>query len=403
MESRHISIVSPGGQAHAYPSLGLCSELRKRGWRVTFVIEDRLAELVRQGGCEPVIYTPLGLQVDRKWDDLAKMPPSHPGWFELYASVSWPWLAKNAAVTVEQVSKFYDANPPDVVLYDRSAFAGRIVAHRSNCTAIQTFPSFAPDDGFLYWRDGVCFNPPPLLEFSNTLDSFFHSVGIRKNGNLWHTEDLNICFIPRELQFHGELFDDRYSFVGPCLDRPFRRIWSNNAAGKPIILISGQSGSTDVEFFRSFIQALTGTNYHVILSVGDQIADASLAPLPNNFDVNHFASHLEILPHASLLICRGGTGITLEAIYYGVRTILLPVNPDQEAWVYRMEQLGLGIRIQTDAATAEVIRDTIDRTLGDSLMQTRVDRMKTVVRQCGGAATAVDKIEEFLRVRQDRN
>lgn len=370
---------------------------------MTFVIEDRLAELVRQGGCEPVIYTPLGLQVDRKWDDLAKMPPSHPGWFELYASVSWPWLAKNAAVTVEQVSKFYDANPPDVVLYDRSAFAGRIVAHRSNCTAIQTFPSFAPDDGFLYWRDGVCFNPPPLLEFSNTLDSFFHSVGIRKNGNLWHTEDLNICFIPRELQFHGELFDDRYSFVGPCLDRPFRRIWSNNAAGKPIILISGQSGSTDVEFFRSFIQALTGTNYHVILSVGDQIADASLAPLPNNFDVNHFASHLEILPHASLLICRGGTGITLEAIYYGVRTILLPVNPDQEAWVYRMEQLGLGIRIQTDAATAEVIRDTIDRTLGDSLMQTRVDRMKTVVRQCGGAATAVDKIEEFLRVRQDRN
>jgi MGT family glycosyltransferase len=160
------------------------------------------------------------------------------------------------------------------------------------------------------------------------------------------------------------------------------------------------SGHTDTALFNLLIKTLAGTNYHVILSVEDQVPETELRPLPPNFEVNHSASHLEILPFASLLVCRGGSGNTLEAISHGVPIIAVPLNPEHEAWFRRVEELGLGIRLPREGATVDIIRNTIDRALGEVLLRDRIAQMQSVVRKCGGAAMAADRLEEFLRLRQ---
>jgi dTDP-L-oleandrosyltransferase len=356
---------------------------------------------VRQSGCEPVPFAPpeLAAEQEEQWKHVVTLPPSHPGWWDAAANVAFPWLLDNAVAVVEQVSEFYEKNPPDVVLYDTGAYAGRILAMRNSCPAIQTVPSFAPLKGFLHWENGVCRNPEPMLKFGERLDSFLCSFGINKKGNLWHTEGLGIYFIPRQVQYQPDSFDDRYCFVGPCLDRPFRRVWKNNSRGKPIVLVSDMAGYRDASFFNLITEALSGNNYHVILSVEDHVPESELSSLPDNFEVNRRASHLEILPNASLLVCRGGGGNTLEALYHGVPTIGIPLNPNHALWAHRMEELGLAIHIPKEGATVDRVRGAVDGAVG-GFLRARIDEMKATIRECGGAVMAADKIEEFIRLTQ---
>jgi len=397
MKRRHIAIVSPGGKAHTYPSLGICPELVKRGWRVTYATDKSHTELVRETGADPVPFTSPDVDTRKEWAYPTNLPPSHPAWWCSYGKFAYPFLVDRAAAVVQQLSGFFDENPPDLLLYDRIAFAGRIFARRANCPAIQMYPHFAPLENFLYWENGVCRSPQPLLDFAESLDLFLRSFGIDQKNNLWHIESLNIFFIPREFQYQSELFDDRYCFIGPCLNRPIRHCWKNNSNGKPIILISDMAGLGDPAYFRLFVDALSQTKYHIILSMGDEIPDSELKLLPENFEINRFASHLEILPHASLLVCQGGTGSTLEAIYHGVPAIVLPLNPDHEAWAYRLVEMGVGIRLPRHTASVDMIRNGIESALADSRLLGRVAQMRQIVSNCGGAAMAADKIEQCLR------
>jgi MGT family glycosyltransferase len=395
---RHIAIFTLTGRAHTYPVLGLCTELTRRGYRVTYATDDDQAHLIRQAGAEPVIFIPPKLETTSELNNAFRLPASHPDWWVMCATVVYPWLLCTAAIAVTQLEAFYKNNAPDLILYDLDAFAGRILARRLNCRAIQIHAGFFRQETFQYWAKGVCCTPQPMLEFGRILDSFLWAYGINEKDSLWRVEDLNIGFIPREFQYHSDSFDNRYCFVGPCLNRPFHPVWRNNSVGRPIILITDTTGSCDSSYFNAFVDALSGSEYHVILSIGEQVQSSSLQLLPPNFEVNRDASHLEIIPHAALLICQSGTGGVFEALYYGVPMITLPITPFHEEVAYRVDELGLGISLPRHAITSDMIRDSVEGVLGDAALLGRVKEMQRAFRSSGGAAMASDKIEEFLDI-----
>jgi MGT family glycosyltransferase len=401
MKRPHITIFAGLSKAHTFPALGLCPELVKRGHRVTFATDKHHATLVRPSGAEPIIFEPVKFELPEHFkDSLYKLPPEHPSWWTLIASTVYPWNIRIAEVAIAQLEAFYREDPPDLILYDHDAFAGRILAALLNTPAIQIRPHFARYERSLYWKDGIGHNPPPMLEFAGILDSFLRSYGIEEADNLWHVESLNICLFPRVFQYDVELFDDRYCFVGACLNRPFQPMWENKSGGKPIILVTDTTGSDDHSYFNALIDALSGREFHVILSVDEQFQKGAVQSLPANFEINQHASHLEIIPHTSLLICQAGMGGTLEAIYSGVPVIALPLSPSHEEVACRLVELGLGIRLPRHALRTDIIRHNVERVLADTSLLRRVKDMQDIFRRSGGAVMAADKIEDYLGIRR---
>lgn len=402
MPLRHITVFPQPSRGHLYPLLELSSVLVERGYHVTFAVIEAFAQKVLDTGAQPLIYENILGELSRQNHEQASghLPqswglPHDPAWWEREASTTYPWLLRLATHTLEQLKSFYDANPPDLVLYDRLAFAGRVLSRQLNIKAVQLYPHFAAVRKFLYRDRGVYVNPAPMLDFARTLDSYLLRHGITTEDNLWHTEELNIYFIPREFQPDAESFDERSCFVGACLNRPFQSGWSTQA-GKPVVLISDfEGGLPDKGYFNAFIDALSTPEYHVVLSIDSRTSSTAFDRLPDNFEISRHVPHLELLRHASLAICHGGTGTTLEALYHGVPVIALPATPHTAEVAYRVVELGLGTSLPRNQLTPGAIRDSVRSTLTDPAILTNVKRMQAIFRRSGGAQMAADRIERF--------
>jgi len=403
MTGSHIAVFEIPATGHINPALGLCAELVKRGHRVTFPTGDEYEARVRKTGATPILIRSV-----KASDTLGltgifdRMQIDDPNWWPACASVLYPWFMLSAAATVVQLRNVYDQDPPDLILYDRLAFAGRIIGRRLNVPLIQIYPHFAYYQRSLFREKGVSENPEPMLALAKLLDTFLSAYGIHEEGSLWHTEARNIYFIPREFQFSSEWFDERSRFVGACLNRPFELAWNAARPGAPIVLISDMVGA-GTGFFDVFVDALRTLNVRVILSIGQDADAGSLQDLPSNFEINRDASHLEILPHAALSICQGGMGTTLEALYHGVPVIALPLTRFHEEVTYRTVELGLGYSLPRLRATSKMIRECVQLALTDAAMVRRVKNMQRVFGASNGAKLAGDCVEEILASRRGRS
>jgi MGT family glycosyltransferase len=394
MKPRHIAVFTHLGNAHVYPVLGLCSELVGRGHRVTFATNARYAPEVKKTGAEPVIFRDAKLEnVD---SFLNPSPFYDQNFWTIYGSIIGPLHLIIAASALPQIEGFYRDNPPDLILDDRLFHLGRMLAARLECPAIQVNPHFAPYGKTFVRENGIFTNPAPMLAFSDVLDSFLHAYGIKESDNLWHVSDLNICFIPREFQAHGESFDERFCFVGPCLNRPTRTEWRNNSSGRPIVLISGSQVDSSLFYLRAMIDAFSGSDYFVVLSPGADIPDDAFGPLPDNFEINRHAYNFQILPHAALAVSQGGTGTVMESLYHGVPILVVPRMPVHAETGYRVAELRLGGYLPENIMSLDTIRESVAQILGDAGLASRIARMQQIVKNSGGAELAANRIEQFI-------
>jgi glycosyltransferase, MGT family len=394
MKSRHIAVAATLGNAHLYPVLGLCSELVKRGHRVTFPVNDQYAPVVRKSGANPVPYRDLRIEVFKSF--LKPSPFYYQHFWTLWASVIGPIILMRAGSVLAQIEDYYRVDKPDLVIYDQFGFLGRMLAARVGCPAVPVSPHFAPYQGTFLRENGIFMNPAPLLAFSRVLDCFLHAYGIKESNNLWHSGDLNIYFIPREFQVHGESFDERYCFVGPCLNRPTFTAWKNNSKGRPIVLVNGSQNDVGTTFFKTMIDAFSGSQYFVILSPGADVTDDAFGELPENFEVNRDVFNFQIMPQATLVISQGGTGTVMESLYYGVPVLVVPRTPLHAETAYRVTELHLGSCLPEQTMSPDAVKEHVARMLGDAVLADNVARMQKSIQRSGGAQRAANLIEEFL-------
>ena len=393
MKGRHIAIFSLLNPGHVYPTLGLCSELVRRGHRITYPTTQRLAERIRQTGAEPLVFAVPELINAEK---IRRYPSADdPRFWSLYASIFLPPLLTTAAATVMETEGFYRDNPPDLIIYDWFSFAGRILAKKLGCPTVHAWAHFA-QRGFLVREEGVCRNPDQIHGFVHMLDSFMSAYGIEERGCLWHTEALNIYFVPREFQFDADSFDERFNFVGPCLNRPSQAAWTNRSGGKPLLLISESAAYRESTFLHLCLEAFAHCDYYVVYSVGANTPPIDSDSLPANFEINRDAYNLAILPHAAAIVCQCGMGTALEALYFGVPIVALPNHAFNAEVAYRVAELGLGIHLHDRDVSASSLNKSVDSLIADSATRARLTNMQSAIRKCGGAELAANLIEGAL-------
>jgi MGT family glycosyltransferase len=401
MHGRHIVLFPLPGVSHVFPFLGLCPELVRRGYRVTVATIEPVAKRVVAAGAEPVIVKTDSYSIPTAMAAIQGLPMDDRKRREELVHIHARWILNSAAMTVRELDSFCKENRPDLFIYELSSYAGRILAKRFHTPAIQYYPDFVQHSGYVCWETSVGYNQPSIAEFSSLLDSFLWAYGFEDPDNFWHTEALNLYQLPKEVQFNSDSLDtNRFCFVGPFLDRPFNPVWKSYKGGKRVILVSAVGGPVggliDASYFNKVIAALSGSEYHVILSVGEHFPLSVLSQLPEDFEINRSASHLEILPHTDLHLYSGGPNGTLESLYFGVPLIAIPSYDRNCIIANRLAELGIVRNLPFHLLTSQMLRENVEAVMRDESFLGRTRQMQQVVRSSGGSVMAVDKIEEFL-------
>jgi UDP:flavonoid glycosyltransferase YjiC (YdhE family) len=71
----------------------------------------------------------------------------------------------------------------------------------------------------------------------------------------------------------------------------------------------------------------------------------ALGPIPDNVTVLPFVPQGEVMPHASLVLCHGGSGTLLEALARGIPVVVVPLFADQPANARSVERTGAGLAV----------------------------------------------------------
>ena len=375
-----ISSIPHGG--HEAQLLGLASELVRRGHTVTFVTTPRRAGQVRALGADALEYhSPLtgdDPSADRDEDLSAVLPR----------------LLREAKAVLPVMEHEWSGRLPECVLVDVLAWGGTIFARKHRILDIQTWPIFASNEAFsLEQRYDQSYSDVSVLEeFYRDLTDFAEKAGSPDAADYLFTgADRNIVFMPREFQYSGDTFDERYVFVGPC---PLRAGRAGHGERDWQVLVSmGTAHDRGPAFFRDCATALADVPGRVLMLTGGCVSPEDLPDLPANIEVRDWAEQFTVLERARAFVTHGGMNSVMEALYHAVPMVVIPDRVEQIANADRVAGLGLGLRI----AGAGQLRNAVRHVMSDAAVRGRLAEMRAAVQAAGGAVAAADAVEKWMR------
>ena len=160
------------------------------------------------------------------------------------------------------------------------------------------------------------------------------------------------------------------------------------------------------EVYRTALEAVTGLDVRVLLTVGRRFNPSQLNDVPDNVHVEAWVDQVDALREAALVVCHGGSGTTFGALASGVPVVVVPLFADQLTNGARILRIGAGLLIDADRDTqgrrrlgrgdAVHIRDAVEAALADGSYR---ESARTVAAEMAAAPTVKTTIEELLRIR----
>jgi MGT family glycosyltransferase len=174
-------------------------------------------------------------------------------------------------------------------------------------------------------------------------------------------------------------------------DEPFTLPGPLAGGGGALIYFSlGSLGSADVALMRRVIDSLAATPQRYIVSKGPLHAELDLA---SNMYGAEFLPQTSVIPRADLVITHGGNNTTTECLHFGKPMIVLPLFWDQHDNAQRVDELGLGVRLDAYRFTDAQLHGALARLLGDTALRDRLARTAADIQRRQGLRRAADVIE----------
>lgn len=117
--------------------------------------------------------------------------------------------------------------------------------------------------------------------------------------------------------------------------------------------------------YREAIAALAALPIRVLVTVGREADPAALQPLPPSVRVLRWVPQADVLPHAAVVACHGGSGTVQAALAAGVPLALLPLFADQPHNAERVAALGAGVAVWGGAGAARDLGAAVAQVLAD--------------------------------------
>ena len=212
-----------------------------------------------------------------------------------------------------------------------------------------------------------------------------------------HTSpDLNLYVYPQALDYARRL-DDTWHRLDSSVretDAPFSLppALADRPEGSGLVYLSlGSLGSADVDLMKRLVDVLSRTPHRYIVSTGPCHGDYDLA---DNMRGEEFLPQTRILPLVDLVITHGGNNTVTEALHFGAPMVVLPLFWDQYDNAQRVQEQGLGVRLDTYRFTEEQLHSAVNRLLHDEALRGRLREVSRQVRAGDGVTRAADLIED---------
>jgi MGT family glycosyltransferase len=402
--------------------IGIGDVLRRRGARVVFVVEESFAGNLEAKGFEERIMR-LGPPPEEPeipgqfWKDfirdtapLFRLPTIEQ--LGSFLQPTWQALIDGSKYVNDRLVEIFDELEPDVIVEDNVvAFpaiwaSGRPWARIVSCNPLELPDPALPPVFSGYpvadrsgWDEFRAEHRRTHLDMWRDFDEFVRAhgaPGLRELEFMHESPHLNMYVYPEEADYaRSEPLSPSWHRL-ECSVRTTDEPWSVpeelDGEGKLVYLSLGSLASADLELMRRLVAMLAGSPHRIVVSKGPQHAELELAP---NMWGAEFLPQASILPRADLVLTHGGNNTTTECFYFGKPMVVLPVFWDQYDNAQRVEELGLGRRLDTYRCSEEELAGAIDALLADEVLRRRLDAMAARLRTVPGTVKAADLIERL--------
>jgi UDP:flavonoid glycosyltransferase YjiC (YdhE family) len=150
------------------------------------------------------------------------------------------------------------------------------------------------------------------------------------------------------------------------------------------------------ETLQAVLDASRGLGARVVTTTGPAIDPSSL-DAPTGAEVHRYVPHVELMPHADLVVGHGGHGTTMQALAHDLPVLVMPMDrmTDQPRVGRSLVEAGAGL-VARKGASAGRIRPMLEQLLAEGPHRAAAARLGAEVRSLPGARLGADTVEELV-------
>lgn len=377
--------------------LPLVPELLSRGHRVTYATGPECIPAVTATGAR-VLTIP------------AQVPPMYwpEGATDEHVDAMLTAMATGVRDSMPILQRAFTEDPPDVLVYDLTTEAGRILSKILDVPSAAVVPHFAINetvgvrDSIAIEDDWTAQDPGwPWQRYFAAMKETAATYGVTWQDDALDgtsVDDLNLVLIPREFQYEADTFDERFKFIGP-LDNSALQTghWAPANPDAELLFISfGTLFNNNPQFYRTCFEAFGDLDWEVAMAA-HKLDIAELGPIPSNFEVRPYFPQLDVLRNTSAVVSHTGIKTLFDATICGVPMVIVPPVPMCQLIARRAEAVGLSRCLDLGTVDAETLRSAVEQIRHDEEILAGVKRYQQIIADSGGAKAGVDALEAYLR------
>jgi UDP:flavonoid glycosyltransferase YjiC (YdhE family) len=269
---------------------------------------------------------------------------------------------------------------PDLVMRDPCEYASAVVAHRKGITAAQVAISLADAE----WGS-ISVAAPALEEHRPGL-----TAEVRRAPY--------VTRFPASLDPSPFANTVRVRDVPPPTQPPLPDWWGGSDGPLVYVTFGTVLGYMSIagQVYRAAIAAVEGVAARVLLTVGRQFDPVSLGSVPSHVHVEAWADQAQVLSHADLVVCHGGSGTAFGALGAALPLVMVPVFADQFENSRRIAAAGAGLIVRGDGVVglddAPRIAEAILAVLGDTSFRRIAEGLSAEMATSGTADQVLDAL-----------
>jgi len=401
--------------------VGIGQVLQARGARVVFVVEESFAGTLEAQGFEEALMRlkppPVEPEVPGQfWKEFVR--ETAPEFrkptidqLEGFVLAVWQELVDGARYVDERLAEIFAEVKPDVIVEDNVVGFPAVLASGIpwvrivSCNPLElkdpalppTFSGYPSGDpsGWEEFRTRYRELHDPLQqEFSEFCVK--RGVPPLPDGEFIHESPfLNLYLYPADTDYErSRRLGAAWQRLGSCVRRPDQVPGHVQGPGRAVLYLSlGSLGSADVALMQKLIDTLGETDYSVVVSMGPQHEELRLAA---NMTGDEFLPQPAILPQVEVVITHGGNNTVTESLHFGKPMVVLPLFWDQHDNAQRMQELGLGRRLDTYGHEPAELIEAIETLLAERTLPGRLSGISARLQADPGTVKAASLIEGLV-------